>query len=321
MKFELFSGSKDLQNIWNAHSLQNVKSLGFNLDATSYSVVNRMRLLSSQAETMDLSWDLRALRMVKSEDEIKIQERAGMTAARITDVIRDKFIPGMSELEMSAHIEHFFRVNGNCIVKSNQEGLVIASGVCSAGFNTLAGNKFDGICSGAGVSPALPFGASFDIIPSHTPILFDFGFVLDGYHVDITRMASHGEPAPAVIDAFKAMLQIEKACVAALIPGASWVSVYQVALTMAEKLGFANEFMGLGKEKVRFVGHGVGIQLDEPPFFAPKMLQFIEENMVVAIEPKVSLPGIGVVGIENTYVVRKSGSSQITCASDEFIIL
>jgi Xaa-Pro aminopeptidase len=72
---------------------------------------------------------------------------------------------------------------------------------------------------------------------------------------------------------------------------------------------------------VRFVGHGVGIQLDEPPFFAPKMPQLIEETMVVAIEPKVSLPGIGVVGIENTYVIRKGGSSLITCTSDEFIIL
>lgn len=321
IKLELFTGSKDLQNIWNAHSLQGIKTLGFNLDATSYSVVDRMKQLSPQAKIADMSWELRSLRMVKSEDEIRIQERAGMIVGRMTDVIRDKFIPGMTELEMSAHIEHFFRVNGNGIVTSKQEGLVIASGVCSSGLNSLAGNKFDGICSGAGISPSLPFGASFDVIPSHTPILFDFGFVLDGYHVDMTRMASHGEVATSVIEAYEAMLRIEKACIAALIPGESWESVYQVAMTMAEKLGFADEFMGLGREKVRFVGHGVGVQLDEPPFFAPKMQQLIEENMVVAIEPKVSLPGIGVVGIENTYVIRKSGSVLITPASEEFVIL
>jgi Xaa-Pro dipeptidase len=321
MKFEFFNGSKDLQKIWNAHSLNDVKSLGFNLDATSYSVVGRIVQLSTHAEAVDLSWDLRALRMVKSDGEIKIHERAGKIVEQLTDVIRDKFIPGMTELEMSAHIEHFFRVNGNGIVKSNQEGLVISSGVCSAGLNTFAGNKFDGICSGAGISPALPFGASFCVIPPRTPILFDYGFVLDGYHVDITRMASHGEPEPAVLDAYRAMQQIEKACVAALIPGATWESVYQVAFTMSEKLGFADEFMGLGTEKVRFVGHGVGIQLDEPPFFAPKMSHLIQENMVVAIEPKVSLPGIGVVGVENTYVIRKYGASLITSTSDEFVIL
>jgi len=321
MKFEFFNNSKDLQNIWNAHSLHVVKSLGFNLNATSYSVVNRIIQLSDNAEPVDLSWDLRMLRMVKSNDEIEIQKRAGKLAAQLTDVIVDKFTPGMTELELSAHIEHFFRVNGNGIVTTNQEGLVIASGVCSAGLNTLAGNKFDGICSGAGISPALPFGASFNVIPSHTPILFDFGFVLDGYHVDITRMASHGEPSQAVINAYRAMQQIEKSCVAALIPGESWESVYKIALTISEKLGYADGFMGLGKEKVRFVGHGVGVQLDEPPFFAPKMPQLIEENMVVAIEPKVSIPGIGVVGIENTYVIRKGEASLITSASQEFIIL
>lgn len=321
MTFEFFNGSKDLQKIWNVHSLYNVKTLGFNLDATSYSVVNRMMQMSPQAKVADLSWELRSLRMVKSNDEINIQQRAGMKVAQIAEVIRDKFVPGMTELELSAHIEHFFRLNGNGIVTSKQEGLVIASGVCSSGLNSLAGNKFDGICSGAGISPALPFGASFSVIPPHTPIIFDFGFVLDGYHVDVTRMASHGEPSPVVIEAYQAMLEIEKACVAALIPGKSWESVYQIAVAMAEKMGFANEFMGLGREKVRFVGHGVGIQLDEPPFFAPKMQQLIEENMVVAIEPKVSLPDIGVVGIENTYLIDKNGASSITQASDEFVIL
>lgn len=319
--FEFFNGSKDLQNIWNSHSLQNVKTLGFNLDETSYSVVNRMKQLTNNAQIADISWELRCLRMVKSEDEIAIQQRAGTIIARITDVIHDKFIPGMTELELSAHIEHFLRANGNGVIVSKQEGLVLAPGVCSAGLNTLAGNKFDGICSGAGISPALPFGASLDVIPSKTPILFDFGFVLDGYHVDMTRMASHDEPAQAVIEAYKAMLEIEKVCVAALIPGASWESVYQIAVNLSDKFGFTDEFMGIGREKVRFVGHGVGLQLDEPPFFAPKMHQTIEENMVVAIEPKVSLPGIGVVGIENTYLIRKSGALLITPAEHEFIIL
>jgi Xaa-Pro dipeptidase len=138
-----------------------------------------MRQLSSSAEAVDLSWELRALRMVKSTDEIEVHKRAGAIVAKMTGVIRDKFIPGMTELDLSAQIEHFFRMSGNGIVSSNQEGLVIASGVCSAGLNTLAGNKFDGICSGAGISPALPFGASFDVISSNTPILFDYGFVLD----------------------------------------------------------------------------------------------------------------------------------------------
>jgi len=321
MSFEYFTGSKDLQNIWNHYSLVNAKKLAFILDAASYSSVTRMAQLSPGAAVEDISADVRFLRMIKSETEIAVQTRAGVLASKMTDVICEKLTDGITELEMSAHIEHAFRLSGNGVITSKQEGLVLASGVCSAGVNTLAGNKFDGICSGMGVSPALPFGASFDVIPRNTPVLCDFGFVLDGYHVDITRMASLGKPAQRVLDAYNAMCEIEKAVVASLKPGNSWESTYERALAMADKSGLSDEFMGLGKEKVRFVGHGVGIQLDEPPFLAAKMPMQLAVNMVVAIEPKVSIPDVGVVGIENTYVIREHGAELLTAAPEEFIII
>jgi Xaa-Pro aminopeptidase len=280
-----------------------------------------MAQLSPGAAVEDITADVRFLRMIKSEAEIAVHTRAGVLASKMTDVIREKLSDGITELEMSAYIEHAFRLSGNGVITSKQEGLVLASGVCSAGVNTLAGNKFDGICSGMGVSPALPFGASFDVIPQNTPVLFDFGFVLDGYHVDITRMASLGKPAQRVLDAFNVMCDIEKAVVALLKPGNTWESTYERALEMAGKSGLGDEFMGLGKEKVRFVGHGVGIQLDEPPFLAAKMPMRLAANMVVAIEPKVSIPDVGVVGIENTYVIREHGAELLTTAPEEFIII
>ena len=321
MKFEYFTGSKDLKKIWADYSLAEAKKIAFTLESSSYASVSRMRDLSSDAAIEDISNDVRALRMTKSEAEIAIQTRAGKNASYMTDIIREKLRPGITELEMSAHIEHAFRLSGNGVIASKQEGLVMSSGVCSAGLNTLAGNKFDGICSGTGVSPALPFGASFDAIPLNTPVLFDFGYVLDGYHADITRMASIGNPSEKVLDAYRAMREIEKAVVERLKPGNTWESIYDLALIMAAEKGYREEFMGLGKEKVRFVGHGVGIQLDEPPFLAAKMPQLLAAGMVVAIEPKVSFPDIGVVGIENTYVIRKDGAELITTAPEDFIII
>jgi Xaa-Pro aminopeptidase len=79
--------------------------------------------------------------------------------------------------------------------------------------------------------------------------------------------------------------------------------------------------MGSGHDQVRFVGHGVGLELDEPPFLAPKMPYPLEPGMVIAIEPKVALPGVGVVGIEDTVLVTETGVESITTCAREIVVL
>ena len=103
-------------------------------------------------------------------------------------------------------------------------------------------------------------------------------------------------------------------------PGAVWENIYNLAVEMASEAGFADTFMGSGTERVRFVGHGVGLELDEPPYLAFGMKYELQEGMVIAVEPKVALPGIGIVGIEDTVVVRESGVEPMTFASKDFIV-
>jgi Xaa-Pro dipeptidase len=321
MPLELFSGSKDLAAIWKKYGLAAVKKIGFILDLSSYSSVSRMLQLSEGSEPVDISWDVRTLRMVKSDAEIVIQKKASEIISKIPEIIQARFKPGMTELELSAHIEFFLRMNGGELLNSKQEGLVLAYGVCSAGLQSLAPNKFDGICSGTGISPALPFGGSDAHIPPQSAIIVDYGFVLNGYHVDMTRMFSHGQPPAEALKAQKVMLEIEYAVLDAIKPGATWESVWDVSLSIARSSGYEEYYMGYGPEKVRFVGHGLGLHLDEPPFLAPKMPYEIKENMVIAIEPKVSLPGIGVVGIEDTVLVTSDGATILTDCPQNFYIL
>ncbi len=321
LKLEYFSGSRELASIWTARRLAGAAKLGFACDSSSYAAVTRMSALSPRAEVADISFDLRLLRTRKSAAEIELMRRAGAVIARMPEVIASKYERGMTELELSAHIEHFFRLQGNGVIDSKQEGLVLGYGVASAGLNSLEGNKFDGVCAGKGLSRAVPAGASRDIIPDSAPIVFDYGFVLEGYHVDMTRMGSVGKPPRAAADAYAAMADIEEALIAAIRPGDSWESAWDLALGMARGSGYEEAFMGLGRDKVRFVGHGVGVQLDEPPYLAPKMPSLIEEGMTIALEPKVSLAGLGVVGIEDTILVGASGNEIITPAPREFIVL
>ncbi len=322
IKLEPFNGTKDLIRIIEENGFAGIKKIGLTFETTAYATVKRWQQLFGNVELVDLSWDIKALRMVKSETEIAIQTRAGTIMAELPALIRKNFSPGMTELELSAIIENYFRLNGHgVLVRCRREGIEMTFGVCSAGINTLAGTKFDGICAGIGVSTAVPYGACYDPIDRGTPVLLDYAYNLEGYHIDQTRMFSWGSPLPEVIKAYDAMLQVEKHVISLLNPGRNWEDVYEAGLQLAIELGYEKEFMGLGPEKVKFVGHGLGLELDEPPFLAPKKNIPLVTGMVVAVEPKVSLPGIGVIGVEDTLVIREGNPEVITIADNQFLII
>lgn len=321
LALEAFTGTRDLQAALQRHGLAGARRLGLTLDTLSYASVLRLQRLFPGAEPVDLSWGIRMLRAVHSPAEIALQARAGAVMGGIPDLLRAAFRPGMTELELSAEIERYLRrhEHGALLRVRREGGELAASGACTAGANALAGSKFDSVCVGKGLSPAVPYGATADTIAPGAPVMIDFGMNLRGYTVDQTRMFSWGAPAAEVTAAYEAMVQIEQAALAGLVPGRPWQALYGEAVALAARLGYAESFMGLGPEKVRFLGHGVGLELDEPPFLAPGMEFPLAEGMVVAVEPKVALPGVGVVGIEDTVVVRAGSPEVLTTAGREWI--
>jgi Xaa-Pro aminopeptidase len=322
ISLEIFSNSKTLADIFARHGFTSAKRVGMTLDGISYAAVNRLQRFFSSAELVDVSWETRMLRSVKSADEIAKLQRAGDRLAQLPQIIRKCFSPGMTELELSVELERFIRLHGHGgIMRCRREESEVAStGVCTTTRHGLLGTKFEGICTGQGLSPAAPFGANNQPIVQGQPMLIDISLVLEGYHSDQTRMFCWGEPSSQVMRAYEAMLQVERGIISELRPGRTWESVYQSAVEQAKELGYAKEFMGLGTEKVKFVGHGVGLELDEPPFLAPGMEDVLAEGMTLAIEPKVALPEIGVVGIEDTLVIEKEGAKILTPCSNDFII-
>ena len=321
LQVEPFNNTKDLLALIKEYNWDQAERVGLALDNMSFASVQRWRELLPGAEPADLSWELRRLRLVKSEAELRIQRQAGEIMARLPEVVKTGFRPGMSELELSALIEKYLRESGHIgLVRCHREGIEMGLGVCSAGTNSLIGTKFDGVCAGVGTSRAVSFGAGWEPIPQGVPVTLDYAFNLAGYHVDQTRMFCWGEPPAEIVKAYQSMVAIEGAILEILQPGVTWEKAYRKAVQLATEYGYAEGFMGIGAEKVRFVGHGIGLELDEPPFIAPKMEQLLEENMVVAVEPKVALAGIGVVGIEDTVVLKRTGPELLTSCSKEIIV-
>jgi len=175
--------------------------------------------------------------------------------------------------------------------------------------------------AGRGLSAAAPQGASLDTIEAGSPVLIDFAGVFDGYIVDMTRIFVIGTLAPELEQAFATAIAIQEWVVQHLVPGAICEELFLKAAALAEEAGLGRHFMGAPGENARFVGHGVGLELDEFPVLAQGFKSPLVAGQTIAIEPKFVFPGQGVVGIENTYAVGAHGGVKITDLPDAIVYL
>lgn len=321
LQLEAFSGTPDIKKIIAAHGLSGLQRIGYTLDATTYATTARWQQIFAGTETFDLSPDIRLLRAAKSAAEIALMEKAGRIMAEMPKLIQTHFHPGMTELELSAALEYYFRLNGHGgIVRCHSEEVEMNFGSGSGGINQQSGVKCDGFCSG--IKTAVRYETDNRPIAKGEPLILDYAFNLEGYHIDQVRMFSWGQPAEPVRRAYQAMRRVMEAMLEALRPGKSWSAVYEDAVWLAGELGYGAEFMGRGPDRARFVGHGVGLELDEPPFIAPQMEEMaLTAGMTVAVEPMVALAEAGVIGIEDTVVLEAGKARVLTTCDPEFIIV
>ena len=121
--------------------------------------------------------------------------------------------------------------------------------------------------------------------------------------------------------AHAAMLDVQDLIKKEAQPGVQCGEIYEMALERTRQLGYNKYFQGADSERVRFVGHGVGIELDEYPFLASGQKMALQNNMTLALEPKLIFPEKGVVGIENTHVVTAQGLDQLGQFQDEVVVI
>ena len=270
---------------------------------------------------MDISMMLRELRSVKSPFEL---EQLRYSACKLSSVFAEvpHFLKaGMRELDVSAEMEYRLRKAGHegyvRMRAFNQElffGLAVSSGGLQGGF-------FDGPVTGKGLSSASPHGASCDEIPLNQPILLDFGGVFNGYIADMTRMFVIGTLDPELQRAFDVAIEIQEMVRQGMKPGVICEEIFLASAAMAERAGLGSCFMGTPGEQAKFVGHGVGLELDELPVLAKGFTMPLQAGQVIAVEPKFVIPGKGVIGIENTFVVTDDGGLRLSDLSDEIVFL
>lgn len=261
---------------------------------------------------------LMTLRSVKSEFEKKKLRTAGLIHAKILDNILPEAIrPGMSEREIAVCYATESMLNGSSgLSRCNATGEEMHFGYVSVGVNGMYPTYFNGPLGCRGEHAAVPFLGSRDVIWEENMLLTcDMTCDFEGYNTDRTQVYWSGSTQSIPKEACKAQeackIILEEA-LAALRPGNTPAQLWQTAADSARRLGYGDQFMGSGSDKVPFLGHGIGLNVDERPAIARSFSEPFVKDMAMALEPKICVPSIGMVGIEHTYLVTEDTPEPLT---------
>ena len=233
---------------------------------------------------------------------------------------------GMSELEIAHAISDlFFRQGHHGILRMENYGEEVFLGHIAIGESGNYPSVFNGPLGLKGVHPAVPHMGSRDVVwEPNMPLSIDNGYMFEGYMTDKTQIYWLGGRSSIPDRVGKAQdfcVQLQEWIARHLKPGIKPGDIWQHCSAAAEKQGWSEGFMGLGRNKVGFVGHGIGLAVDEYPALAKGFDLPLEEGMVIAVEPKMGIAGVGMVGVENTYEVTPKGGRSMTGTKNEIICI
>lgn len=298
------------------------KRLGLELDVLSASLYLQFEHIFPSAQLLDISLEIRLQRAVKSEYEISLMRESARMADKVAARVPDLLKEGMTEIEFAGMLEAYARSLGHQgLIRMRMWDSDLFYGHIMAGPGAAVPSSFQSPTGGMGVNPSIAQGPGFNLIRRNEPILVDYVFVLNGYTSDHARIFCLGSLPADLLKAHGAMLEIQEKVKRVALPGASTGEIYDMMISEAEAQGYQDYFMGAGERRIRFTGHGLGLELDEFPFIAQGQTLPLEKGMIIALEPKVVWPGRGVVGVENTLLVTDKGLESLTTYPDGIILL
>ncbi len=296
--------------------------IGLELDITAYSTVERLRKIFPEAEMKNISPMLREVRAVKDKEAHDLLKLSGEKQVYVYSRIPRLYKEGMSDIELQIEIERVSRLQG-CLgqFRISGDSMELYMGNVLAGDNADTPSPYDFAMGGAGIDPSLPVGADGTILKPGMTVMVDMNGDYTGYMTDMTRVYCVGQVEslhPLLRKAHDCSIRIHRELVDMLRPGTEAKELWRKAEEIAAAEGLHDYFMG-HRQKAGFLGHGVGIEINELPVIAPRSRDIIKEGNVVALEPKFVIPGHGAVGIESTYFVHADGVENLTPAPEEII--
>ncbi len=296
-------------------------ALAFEFDVLPVKSFNFYRSIFSARDFVDASPSILAVRMIKSSWEIEQMERTAEMSNLTFEYMKTIIRPGLTEMEFAGMYETFARKLGH------GAGLRIRDYLTEAyTWHVLSGKSggmvglLDSPASGEGTSAAFPCGAGNKLLAADEPIMVDLSTVMNGYHMDETRMFAIGSMSDKALKACRAAIEIHDSVLEKARPGITAGELFLHAESLAGSLGYAEYFLGPPGYKVSFIGHGVGLELIEQPVIARGKKERLEPGMVFALEPKMLFQNEFSAGIESVFMVTETGARLISRVPSEVFI-
>ena len=297
------------------------KTLLLETDVVSFGECKRLLNTFNLTEAANASVLLRKIRSVKTDFEVEQIKACARKHEAVYKLIPSVYKESMTDIELQIEIERLMRLHGSFgIFKSYGENMDIYMGSLLAGENAETASPFDYALGGAGTSPILPLGASGQKIKQGQTIMVDMAGNYTPWMTDMTRVFSAGKTQDIVYKAHQVSIDIHNHIMDIAKPGTSCADLYNISMEMVKKNNLEPYFMGT-KQQAKFIGHGVGLEINEPPVLTPRSKEILEPNIIFALEPKFVIPQIGAVGIENTYQVIEAGIEKLTIFEEKIIEL
>jgi Xaa-Pro aminopeptidase len=297
------------------------RTLGFEFDVVPVRDFNFYRGRLQAKDYVDGSPLIQKVRMIKSPWEIEQMDRTAQLSQKTFEYMRKTIRPGFTEMEFAGMFETFARRIGHGAkmrVRDYQtEGYPwhILSGKSGGMVGLL-----DSPASGEGTSVAFPCGAGNKPLAPQEPIMIDFTSVLNGYHLDETRMFAIDAMPDRAMRASQATIHIHNTVLERVKPGITVGELFEISASEAKSLGVEEQYLGPPGYKVTFIGHGLGLELIEPPIIAKGREDPLVPGMAFALEPKMVFQNEFAAGIESVVLVTDSGCRFISKVPVEIFI-
>jgi Xaa-Pro dipeptidase len=297
-------------------------AIGIEADILPVKIFNKLRDRLPRCKFRDASNLLAKNRMKKSDYEISCIKKAGIQVQALFEHLKSIIKPGITENDISIEAEFFLRQAGHQgYVRTHGFNQETYFGVISAGDSANAPSNSIGPTGNFGLHPSSAFTSSKKVLSKNETVIIDFVGAFNGYLFDATRIFFLGACPPKIRTAHDRCLKYQEIIADNLRPTKIPSDIYRKIYRKVKQDGFQVNFMGYGENKVQYLGHGVGLEINELPIISPDFNDPLEEGMVLAVEPKKYFKGIGAVGVENTFLVTRAGGQKLINYPDDIICI
>lgn len=312
---------EDIPAILNERRCIKPKVVGLENDTLSFSEHIRITSIFPHSEIRNISAQMRVVRAVKTPFEVRVFRKTCAKHAEVMKLVPGCFRKGMTDLEFNIALENLFRKHGALgVFRAFGPNMEIFMGSILSGDNAISPSPYDFAMGGAGVDPSLPIGSCNKVIQEGESVMVDMGGTFSPYISDMTRTFSVGKLSDLAYKAHQVSIDIVHKIKDHARSGTACSELYIIAAEKAKEEGLADYFMGYGQQAA-FVGHGIGLEINELPVLYGRSKERLQSNNIIAIEPKFVIPGIGPVGIENSFLVHENGLEELTILENAILDL